>query len=129
MKSYAIAVTATIALLAFAVEPAMAQESGQQATSETIEEVVVVGSRRRDRSASDSPVPVDVIGGDDFLAHGNTDLDELVAALVPSYNVAQEPISDAATFITGQEIRVDGGLSAGIGQPIMDALQRDCGAT
>lgn len=30
--------------------------------------------------------------------------------------------SDASTFITGQEIRVDGGMSAGIGQPIFGAI-------
>ena len=105
MKTLAIAVTSVIASLAFVVDSANAEESGQQASSGPIEEVVVVGSRRRDRSASDSPVPVDVIGGDDFLAHGSTDMDELVAALVPSYNVAQEPISDAATFIRPATLR------------------------
>ncbi|MYD98661.1 MAG: TonB-dependent receptor [Gammaproteobacteria bacterium] len=104
MKLIAIATPAAIALLVSAAGPLAAQESGVEASS-TIEEVVVVGSRRRDRSASDSPVPVDVIGGDDFLAHGNTDLDDLVAALVPSYNVAQEPISDAATFIRPATLR------------------------
>ena len=30
--------------------------------------------------------------------------------------------SDASTFITGQEIRVDGGMTAGIGLPVFDAL-------
>ena len=105
MKSFAFAVATSIALLAIASERAVAEESGQQASSGPIEEVVVVGSRRRDRSAADSPVPVDVIGGDEFLAHGNTDLDDLVAALVPSYNVAQEPISDAATFIRPATLR------------------------
>ena len=104
MKLIAIATPAAIALLVSAAGPLAAEESGAEASS-TIEEVVVVGSRRRDRSASDSPVPVDVIGGDDFLAHGNTDLDDLVAALVPSYNVAQEPISDAATFIRPATLR------------------------
>ena len=66
---------------------------------------MVVGSRRRDRSASDSPVPVDVISGDQFQAHGDSDMDSLLAALVPSYNVAQEPISDAATFIRPATLR------------------------
>ena len=32
--------------------------------------------------------------------------------------------SSASTFITGQEIRVDGGMSAGIGLPIMDAIAK-----
>ena len=70
-----------------------------------VEEVVVVGSRRRDRSAADSPVPVDVIGGDEFSAQGDSNMDSLIASLVPSYNVSQEPISDAATFIRPATLR------------------------
>jgi NAD(P)-dependent dehydrogenase (short-subunit alcohol dehydrogenase family) len=30
--------------------------------------------------------------------------------------------SDASTFITGQEIRVDGGMSAGLGLPLFEAI-------
>ena len=75
----------------------------------TVEEIVVVGSRRQDRSAAESPVPVDVIGGDDFRNLGDTDMDSLLAALVPSYNVNQEPISDAATLIRPANLR---GLSS-----------------
>ena len=97
-------------LLAFVLltQTSVAQEGDAQEVSEgadAIEEVTVVGSRRRDRSAADSPVPVDVIGGDDLLAHGDSDMDSLLAALVPSYNVAQEPISDAATFIRPATLR------------------------
>ena len=77
----------------------------QEQSAGVVEEIFVVGSRRRDRSADDSPVPVDVIGGDDFLAQGDSDMDSLLAALVPSYNVAQEPISDAATFIRPATLR------------------------
>ena len=84
------------------VAVASAQETSQE---QEIEELVVIGSRRRDRSAADSPVPVDVIGGDEFLSHGGSDLDDLLAATVPSYNVAQEPISDAATFIRPATLR------------------------
>ena len=84
--------------------PAAAQDA-EASSSAALEEIVVVGSRRRDRSAADSPVPVDVIGGDQFRAHGDSDMDSLLAAMVPSYNVAQEPISDAATFIRPATLR------------------------
>ena len=90
------------ALAAFAA-PSVAQEASPAAGP--LEEVVVVGTRRRDRSAADSPVPVDVVSGDDFLAHGGSDMDDLLAATVPSYNVSQEPISDAATFIRPATLR------------------------
>lgn len=73
--------------------------------NDEIEEVTVVGSRRLDRSAADSPVPVDVLQGDEFLAQGGNDMDDLLAALVPSYNVSLEPISDAATFIRPAVLR------------------------
>ena len=96
--------TVFLAGLAVVSGNSVAQEAGS-AQAGVLEEVVVVGSRRRDRSASDSPVPVDVIGGDDFRAHGDSDLDSVLAALVPSYNVAQEPISDAATLIRPATLR------------------------
>ena len=87
--------------------PAVGQDSEpqvEQADPNLVEELTVVGSRRRDRSAADSPVPVDVIDGNDF-AQGDSNMDSLVASLVPSYNVSQEPISDAATFIRPATLR------------------------
>ena len=74
-------------------------------SSEVEEELIVVGSRVRGRSETESPVPVDVVSGDDFVAQGASDLDAIVAALVPSYNVAQEPISDAATIMRPASLR------------------------
>jgi len=94
---------ALAAALAVLAAPSVAQETTPAAGP--LEEVVVVGTRRRDRSAADSPVPVDVVSGDDFLAHGGSDMDDLLAATVPSYNVSQEPISDAATFIRPATLR------------------------
>ena len=92
-------------LLSFSAGTAQAQPASQEQSATDVEEILVVGSRRRDRSADDSPVPVDVISGDDFRSQGDSDMDSLIAALVPSYNVAQEPISDAATFIRPATLR------------------------
>lgn len=35
--------------------------------------------------------------------------------------------SDASSYVTGQEIRVDGGVTAGIGMPIMELMLKDAG--
>ncbi|MDE0271483.1 MAG: TonB-dependent receptor [Gammaproteobacteria bacterium] len=106
-KAVAFGFAASFGLLAsFSASLVQAAEAeAAQAAAGEIEEVVVVGSRRRDRSAADSPVPVDVIGGDQFEAQGNSNMDDLIASLVPSYNVSQEPISDAATFIRPATLR------------------------
>ena len=78
----------------------------QDADVQEIEEVVTVGSRlRRGRSVVDSPVPVDVISGEDFENQGNTDMDDILATLIPSYNVGVQPISDEATFIRPANLR------------------------
>ena len=57
--------------LAVATTTGITTAQAQQDQSETIEEVMVLGSRSvKARSAADSPVPVDVISGDDFSALG-----------------------------------------------------------
>ena len=82
-------------------DPAMAEADVET----SIEDIIVIGSRRRDRSATESPVPVDVITGDNFVMQGDNNMDSLVASQVPSYNVGQEPISDAASFIRPATLR------------------------
>ncbi len=80
------------------------QTFAQDGTDE-VEEVVVLGSRRAARSATDSAVPVDVISGDDFVNQGETDLSSLLKNVVPSYNVNTQPISDAATLVRPANLR------------------------
>ncbi len=70
-----------------------------------LEEYRVVGSRVPGRSAQDSPVPVDIIQGDDLQTYGIRDMDSLLRASVPSYNVNQQPINDAATFVRPANLR------------------------
>ena len=70
-----------------------------------IGDIYVVGTRRPVRSTADTPAPIDLIGGDDFTDQGTTNLPDLMRTLVPSYNVATQPISDAATFIRPANLR------------------------
>ncbi len=71
----------------------------------TEEKIIVTGTRRTARSAADSPAPVDVITGDEFINQGATDMTDLLRLAVPSYNVNQQPISDAATLIRPANLR------------------------
>ena len=77
-------VLASIFASTLLVPGAHAQEDGLTA----LEEVVVVGSRRQQpRSVADSPVPVDVIPGEQFSRTGNTaDATDNLQATVPSFN-------------------------------------------
>lgn len=101
-ESQFLRVALIVALLAspVAVPAALAEEG-----AEAIEEVVVVGSRRAGRTATDSPVPVDVVSGDDFDNQGTSDMDELLRNLIPSYNVSNNSIDDAATLIRPANLR------------------------
>ena len=78
----------------------------QQSEADVIEEIVIIGSRRQDgRSQAESLVPVDVISGDDFMSQGSTGIDSQLANLVPSYNIDQQPINDAATLVRPAKLR------------------------
>lgn len=93
------------ASLAAGTAAAQDQDSEQQASG-AIDEIVVLGTRRQEgRSATASLVPVDYIGGDELGSQGPTDMDALLAAVVPSYNVDQQAINDAATLIRPARLR------------------------
>ena len=79
---------------------ALAQEDAAD-----LEEIIVTGSRGRPRTVSDSPVPVDVFDANDIEAISYTDTNDIIKTLVPSFNIARQPISDGATFIRPAELR------------------------
>ena len=81
-----------------------AQSSG---TDEAIEEVITVGSRNanKPRTASDSPVPIDVIDAESFNSLGSTvDLTDNMKAMVPSYN-ASPATGDGSAFVRPTSLR------------------------
>ena len=95
-----IALLASSATLALFASPALAQQTTDE-TDFSIEEaetpqeqIVVIGTRRTDRSAADSPVPIDVIGGDALNNSGYTEVNKVLNQLVPSFNFPQPSITD-----------------------------------
>lgn len=79
------------------------------AAEEKVEKIAVVGTRSAPRSIADSPVPVDIIGGDELMKSGSSDMLNMLTTTVPSLNVQTTPISDAATLIRPVNLR---GLSS-----------------
>jgi iron complex outermembrane receptor protein len=81
---------------------AMAKEEGVE---KSVENIIVTGTRMTNRSAADSPVPVDVISGEDFRQNSSTDMQDLLRTSVPSFSVNAQPISDAATIVRPANLR------------------------
>ena len=67
--------------------------------------LVVVGSRAKPRSVTESTVPVDVIRTEDFTSQGSSDLANQLRTVVPSFSVSIQPISDAATIVRPANLR------------------------
>lgn len=107
-KSIRMSLAATAGATMLIAAPTMAQDNANGA-DEQIEKIAVVGSRAAPRSVADSPVPIDIIGGDELSKSGSTDMLEILKGTIPSLNVHANPISDAATLVRPANLR---GLSA-----------------
>lgn len=85
--------------------PALAQNAvGAQGEGEE-REIVVIGTRRTDRTVTDSASPVDVIAADDLNSQPTPNMLDAVKNLVPSFFVPQNTISDASTFVRAPSLR------------------------
>jgi iron complex outermembrane receptor protein len=97
------------AALSFAMVAAspsvLAQNSDTASEDLELDTVVSIGSRVPSRSALDTPAPVDVLPGDEFVNQGTNDISDILRTAVPSYNVNTQPISDAATIIRPANVR------------------------
>lgn len=112
----------SISLLALAVAsaatPALAEtRRGAEATAAVVQaaepaaqapadkDIVVIGTRRTDRSVTDSASPIDVIGSAELAAQPTVNMLDAVRNLVPSFFVPQNTISDASTFVRAPSLR------------------------
>jgi iron complex outermembrane recepter protein len=73
--------------------------------SELGEVVISTGSRASQRTITDSPLPIDVLGARDIMATGQTTFDRALQYRVPSFNSVQTPVNDATSLLDPYEIR------------------------
>lgn len=104
---------ALLASAAAFVSVAAPQAAFAQATAATApaddaaaaQSIVVIGTRRTDRTVADSASPIDVISAADLTTQPTANLLDSVRNLVPSFFVGQNSISDASTFVRAPSLR------------------------
>ena len=69
------------------------------------ETIIVTGTRRTDRTLADSPVPVDVIGGEALTDTGYTETNRILNQLVPSFNFPQPSLTDGTDSLRPATLR------------------------
>lgn len=99
MKSFA------LRALSVAVASATAMTAVPAIAQEEIEEVVTLGTRAEGRSVTQSVAPIDVVSNEDLVSRGDGDMSNILRQAIPSYNVNDQPISDAATVVRPANLR------------------------
>ena len=104
------AVLAGFVATALASTAAFAQQNSSSAAQDSRDaadelEIVVIGTRRTDRSVTDSASPIDIIGGSELAQQPAFNLLDVVRNVVPSFYVSQATIADASTFVRAPSLR------------------------
>ena len=76
-----------------------------QEGGESLDEIVVTGSRTPVRSNTKSPLPIDVVSAKDLVSTGQTTFDKALQYKIPSFNTVQTPVNDATSLLDPYEIR------------------------
>ena len=74
-------------------------------TAVALEGLVAVGSRARPRTVTQSTVPIDAISSQDFIDQGDTDVNDLLRTVIPSFNVNPQATGDAAKIVRPASLR------------------------
>ena len=92
--------------LSLSVTPAAAQgTSGQVASEDDGQAIIVTGTRRTDRTVADSTVPIDVINAEALQSSGTTETNRLLNNLVPSFNFPQPSLTDGTDSLRPATLR------------------------
>jgi iron complex outermembrane receptor protein len=75
-------------------------------TDVSLKEVIIsTGIRTQQHTVTESPVPIDIIGGPDLISTGQPTFDKALQYRVPSFNTVNTPCNDATSLLDPYEIR------------------------
>ena len=69
------------------------------------DQIVITGTRRTDRTVTNSASPIDVISSQELVTQPTANLLDTVKNIVPSFYVPQNTISDASSFVRAPSLR------------------------
>ncbi|HEX8358674.1 MAG TPA: TonB-dependent receptor [Longimicrobium sp.] len=75
------------------------------AAATALEGIVAVGTRRPDRVATETPVPVDVVTSADIEATGLTETSQIIQRLAPSVNFPRATVADGTDHVRPATLR------------------------
>ena len=97
---------ATAATCGLAIMPTVAAaQDAPSASQAKADEIVVIGTRRTDRTSTSSASPIDIISSKDLSTQGASNLIDVVKNVVPSFYAAQNAIADASSFVHSPSLR------------------------
>jgi len=97
---------ATAATCGLAISPSIAAAQDAPAASQAkAEDIVVIGTRRTDRTSTSSASPIDIISSKDLSTQGASNLIDVIKNVVPSFYAAQNAIADASSFVHSPSLR------------------------
>lgn len=83
--------------------PISGSESAESANSG--DAIVVIGTRRKDRSVTDSSVAIDVIAPEQIATTGYSDMNDALRTLVPAFNAQRLQGNDGSSFVRPVTLR------------------------
>lgn len=105
INSWRLLASTVLGLAAMSAAPAHADAAPGASEGSNIEQIVITGTRRTDRTITDSASPVDVISSAELRTEPAANLMDQIKNVVPSFFVGQNTISDASSLVRAPSLR------------------------
>ncbi|MDQ3516315.1 MAG: TonB-dependent receptor, partial [Gemmatimonadota bacterium] len=81
------------------------QDFSLRRTGLSLDQVIVTGSRRVDRTVVEAPVPIDVLSSEDIQRTGLTETSQIIQMLAPSFNFPRPSVNDGTDHVRPATLR------------------------